>query len=84
MLEKTLLYEIHIICRYFYKDGVYKGKPHQYNCTYFSALKKMPQDYLLARAIQFFTPGMPMVSMLSLFEEAVYTHLSGPLGPLAS
>jgi len=47
--------------RYHYRNGKYEGKPHQYNCTYFSALRKVPQDYLLARAIQFFTPGMPMV-----------------------
>jgi len=47
--------------KYHYRNGKYEGKPHQYNCTYFSALRKVPQDYLLARAIQFFTPGMPMI-----------------------
>ena len=47
--------------KYYYHDGAYHGVPHQYNCTYFSAVGSKPQDYLLARAIQFFTPGMPMV-----------------------
>ena len=47
--------------KYYYKNGTYTGVPHQYNCTYFSAVGSKVQDYLLARAIQFFTPGMPMV-----------------------
>ena len=47
--------------KYYFRDGSYHGVPHQYNCTYFSAVGSKPQDYLLARAIQFFTPGMPMV-----------------------
>jgi hypothetical protein len=34
---------------------------HQYNATYFSACKEDPQLYLMARAVQFFTPGVPMV-----------------------
>lgn len=41
--------------------GRYEPHPHQYNCTYYSAVKKNPAAYLLARAIQFFTPGVPMV-----------------------
>jgi hypothetical protein len=34
---------------------------HQYNATYFSACKEDPKLYLMARAVQFFTPGVPMV-----------------------
>ena len=35
--------------KYHYKNGKYVGAPHQYNCTYFSALGAKPQDYLLVR-----------------------------------
>ena len=54
--------------KYFYnpKQGGYTGSPHQYNCTYFSALHGNPRHYLLARAIQFFTPGLPMVYYVGL------------------
>jgi sucrose phosphorylase len=34
---------------------------YQINCTYYSALGDNDQAYLLARAIQFFTPGIPQV-----------------------
>ena len=44
----------------------YTGSPHQYNCTYYSALHANPRHYLLARAIQFFTPGLPMVYYVGL------------------
>lgn len=44
----------------------YVGHPHQYNCTYYSALHGNPRHYLLARAIQFFTPGLPMVYYVGL------------------
>ena len=44
----------------------YTGSPHQYNCTYYSALHGNPRHYLLARAIQFFTPGLPMVYYVGL------------------
>ncbi|WIA13184.1 hypothetical protein OEZ85_006776 [Tetradesmus obliquus] len=47
-------------------QGCYKSVPHQYNETYFSALGEDPQQYLLARAIQFFTPGVPMVYYVGL------------------
>ena len=42
------------------------GKPHQYNCTYFSAMERDPRTYLLARVIQFFTPGIPMVGVVPI------------------
>lgn len=34
---------------------------YQVNCTYIDALGNNQQDYLLARAIQFFAPGIPQV-----------------------
>jgi sucrose phosphorylase len=34
---------------------------YQLNCTYYSALGEDDQAYLLARAIQFFAPGVPQV-----------------------
>lgn len=44
----------------------YTSSPHQYNCTYYSALHGNPRHYLMARAIQFFTPGLPMVYYVGL------------------
>lgn len=34
---------------------------YQVNCTYYDALGRRDSDYLLARAIQFFAPGIPQV-----------------------
>ena len=34
---------------------------HQINCTYYSALDENDNAYIAARAIQFFTPGIPQV-----------------------
>jgi sucrose phosphorylase len=34
---------------------------YQINCTYYSALGEDDEAYLLARAVQFFTPGIPQV-----------------------
>lgn len=55
--------------KYFYdpKTKAYQGRPHQYNCTYYSALGGNARHYLLARAIQFFTPGIPMVYYVGMF-----------------
>lgn len=39
---------------------------YQLNCTYYSALGNNDQAYLLARAIQFFTPGIPQVYYVGL------------------
>ncbi len=44
----------------------YVGHPHQYNCTYFSALHGNARHYLMARAIQVFTPGVPMIYYVGL------------------
>jgi sucrose phosphorylase len=39
---------------------------YQINCTYYSALGKNDDAYLLARAIQFFAPGIPQVYYVGL------------------
>ncbi len=39
---------------------------YQLNCTYYSALGNDDQAYLLARAIQFFSPGIPQVYYVGL------------------
>src|SRR5262249_42012381 len=39
---------------------------YQVNCTYFDALGRDARDYLLARAIQFFLPGVPQVYYVGL------------------
>lgn len=40
---------------------------YQVNCTYYDALGKDDIAYLMARAIQFFTPGIPQVYYVGLF-----------------
>lgn len=40
---------------------------YQVNCTYFDALGKNHSDYFMARAIQFFVPGIPQVYYVGLF-----------------
>ena len=39
---------------------------YQVNCTYFSALECNDDSYIAARAIQFFTPGIPQVYYVGL------------------
>lgn len=39
---------------------------YQVNCTYYDALGKNDGEYLLARAIQFFAPGVPQVYYMGL------------------
>jgi sucrose phosphorylase len=39
---------------------------YQINCTYYSALGNNDEAYLLARAIQFFSPGIPQVYYVGL------------------
>jgi sucrose phosphorylase len=39
---------------------------YQVNCTFYDALGHNDQDYLLARAIQFFSPGVPQVYYVGL------------------
>lgn len=48
-------------------DPEYKNKNlYQLNCTYYSALGEQDDAYLAARAIQFFTPGIPQVYYVGL------------------
>jgi sucrose phosphorylase len=39
---------------------------YQVNCTYYDALGRNDRDYLLARALQFFLPGVPQVYYVGL------------------
>lgn len=39
---------------------------YQVNCTFYDALGRNDHDYLLARAIQFFSPGVPQVYYVGL------------------
>jgi sucrose phosphorylase len=39
---------------------------YQVNCTFYDALGRNDRDYLLARAIQFFAPGVPQVYYVGL------------------
>ena len=39
---------------------------YQVNCTFYDALGRNDRDYLLARAIQFFVPGVPQVYYVGL------------------
>jgi sucrose phosphorylase len=39
---------------------------YQVNCTFYDALAGVDRDYLLARAIQFFVPGVPQVYYVGL------------------
>jgi len=43
---------------------------YQVNCTYFDALGKNEDYYIMARAIQFFLPGVPQVYYTGLFAES--------------
>ena len=43
---------------------------YQINCTYYSALGNDDDAYLLARAVQFFTPGTPMIYYVGLLAGA--------------
>src|SRR5438552_2413060 len=40
---------------------------YQVNCTFYDALGRRDDEYLLARAIQFFAPGIPQVYYTGLF-----------------
>ncbi|MBA6353624.1 sucrose phosphorylase [Colwellia sp. BRX9-1] len=42
---------------------------YQVNCTYYDALGQNDFDYLIARAIQFFSPGIPQVYYAGLLAE---------------
>lgn len=45
----------------FIKQSGREAKTYQLNCTFYSALEENDDAYLLARAVQFFSPGIPQV-----------------------
>ncbi len=47
-------------------DSVGKKVVYQINCSYYSAVGEDDDSYLLSRAIQFFTPGVPQVYYMGL------------------
>lgn len=54
-----------------YSTAAYRNLDvYQLNCTYYSALGNDDQAYLLARALQFFTPGIPQVYYVGLLAGA--------------
>ena len=54
-----------------YSSATYQNLDvYQLNCTYYSALGNDDQAYLLARAVQFFTPGIPQVYYVGLLAGA--------------
>ncbi|MEO8608859.1 MAG: sucrose phosphorylase [Chloroflexota bacterium] len=48
---------------------------YQVNCTYYDALGRNDRDYLIARAIQFFVPGIPQVYYVGLLAGINDMHL---------
>lgn len=68
MLETTnLLYERGANVKKDYNTTAYNNLDvYQINCTYYSALGDNDEAYLLARAIQFFAPGIPQVYHVGL------------------
>jgi sucrose phosphorylase len=48
---------------------------YQVNCTFYDALGRRNDEYLIARAIQFFAPGVPQVYYVGLFAGANDTGL---------
>ena len=40
---------------------------YQVNCTFYDALGRQDNEYLIARAVQFFVPGIPQVYYVGLF-----------------
>ena len=56
------LYEVGANVKKIYNSEAYNNLDiYQINCTYYSALGDNDRAYLLARAIQFFTPGIPQI-----------------------
>ena len=53
---------------------------YQVNCTFYDALGRRDDDYLIARAIQFFAPGVPQVYYVGLLAGANDLDLLGRTG----
>jgi len=68
-IERTIngLYEKGSNVKRIYSGVEYQNLDiYQVNCTYYSALENNDDSYLAARAIQFFTPGIPQVYYVGL------------------
>jgi len=68
-IEKTkeLLFKKGANVKKIYNTEAYNNLDvYQINCTYYSALGNNDQMYLLARAIQFFAPGIPQIYYVGL------------------
>jgi sucrose phosphorylase len=68
-IDKTIngLYEKGSNIKRIYSGPEYQNLDiYQVNCTYYSALEENDDSYLAARAIQFFTPGIPQVYYVGL------------------
>ena len=64
---KDLLYQKGANVKRIYSSAAYQNLDiYQINCTYYSALGDNDQAYLLARAIQFFAPGIPQIYYVGL------------------
>ncbi len=62
-----LLYERGSNVKEMYSGPEYQNLDvYQVNCTYYSALGNNDDAYIVARAIQFFTPGIPQVYYVEL------------------
>jgi len=70
-LTKDLLYSKGANVKKIYSSMAYDNLDiYQINCTYYSALGDNDEAYLLARAIQFFAPGVPQVYYVGLLAGA--------------
>ncbi len=66
-LTRNLLYDTGANVSRIYSTELYNNLDvYQINCTYYSALGNEDAAYLLARAIQFFAPGIPQVYYVGL------------------
>ena len=68
-IERTrdALYDFGANVKRSYNTAAYNNLDvYQMNCTYYSALGNDDAKYLLARAVQMFTPGTPMVYYVGL------------------
>jgi sucrose phosphorylase len=66
-ITKNYLYTNGANVKKIYNTSAYNNLDiYQLNCTYYSALNNNDAAYLLARAIQFFAPGIPQVYYVGL------------------
>lgn len=77
-IERTIetLYEKGSNAKKVYSGPEYQNLDiYQINCTYYSALSSNDDAYIAARAIQFFSPGIPQVYYVGLLAGANDTEL---------